>query len=433
MTEYFISKDGNDGWEGDESNPWLTVQKAANTLIASDIVYIKEGNYNERAIPQNSGTPGNYITYTAYPEHTPTIDGTGKTWSWDGLFHIQNKNYIRVSGLRVIQSEGFGVLSRNSNQIIIENCYTYNTYESGIAARDGSSNIIIDGNEVELACNGGGQECISLSGVDTFEVSNNIVHRTGPEDVGGEGIDAKAGCKNGKIYKNHVYDLTELGIYVDAWNVLTQNIDIYQNTVHDCTLGIVIASEQGGTINNINIYNNIAYNNQYSGVEIAPWHVGGPMNNIKIINNTLYNNSSKGIWMHHTNVQNVVIRNNICSQNANQIVAASLENVTVDHNLIDGPTEVYGTDYITGDPKFVNPVVDFHLQSDSPAINVGSSASAPSYDYDEIRRPVGTGYDIGAYEYALLGTISGIVIDKSTGLPISGVKINADGYETTTE
>jgi hypothetical protein len=60
------------------------------------------------------------------------------------------------------------------------------------------------------------------------------------------------------------------------------------------------------------------------------------------------------------------------------------------------------TGTITADPKFVsyNPTGtgDYRLQSTSPAINKGTSASAPSTDILGAARPKGGAMDIGAYE-----------------------------------
>jgi hypothetical protein len=48
---------------------------------------------------------------------------------------------------------------------------------------------------------------------------------------------------------------------------------------------------------------------------------------------------------------------------------------------------------------FVDPAVsDLHLSPASPAIDTGTSAGAPSEDFDGRARPQGNGYDIGAYE-----------------------------------
>ncbi|GAG74122.1 unnamed protein product, partial [marine sediment metagenome] len=53
--------------------------------------------------------------------------------------------------------------------------------------------------------------------------------------MGGEGIDVKDGSSNGKVYKNHVHDINRLGIYVDAWDKHTYNIEVFQNIVHNCS------------------------------------------------------------------------------------------------------------------------------------------------------------------------------------------------------
>ena len=67
--DYFVFTDGNDGNPGTEALPWRTIQKAADTIVAGDTVYVKEETYVERVIPQHSGGPGQYVTYRGYPGH----------------------------------------------------------------------------------------------------------------------------------------------------------------------------------------------------------------------------------------------------------------------------------------------------------------------------------------------------------------------------
>ena len=55
-TTYYVAKTGSDSNPGTEAQPWLTIQKAANTMVAGDTVYIKQGTYTEQVIPQNSGS-----------------------------------------------------------------------------------------------------------------------------------------------------------------------------------------------------------------------------------------------------------------------------------------------------------------------------------------------------------------------------------------
>ncbi len=414
---YYVSPAGSDSNPGNQSAPWRTIQKAANTLIAGDMVYIMAGTYNERVTPQNSGNANNWITYAAYPGDLVVIDGTGLSSGWNGVFKIFNKGYIKVTGLKIQKSPGNGFLIENSNYIILENNHTFDTYNSGIGVWN-CTNVIIDGNNVERACNGGSQECITIAKTDGFEVRNNEVHSTLTGANGGEGIDAKDGSRNGKIYNNYVHNLKRIGIYVDAWNKHTYNIQVYNNIVHDCDDGFAVASEEGGLLENVSFFNNVAYHNEWRGIIISGCcgtHVSHPLKNVLVINNTFYNNGwtnwGGGIHIENHHIENLIVRNNIVSQNKSFQIALEgpipLNQLTVEYNLIHGfknyPGEIRGTNYIESNPLFVNPsTYDLRLQSGSPAVDAGTPLLAPLFDILGNIRPIGAGFDIGAYEYGSL-------------------------------
>ena len=431
---YVSAVRGDDAGPGTDASPWRTIQQAAETLEAGQTVYIMAGTYAEQVIPRNSGSDGSPIVYAAVPGDAVTLDGEGITLSKEdpedmgGLIHISDLSYITVSGLRIINAgpgdNDAGILVERSNYIIIENNTTYNTASSGIGVWN-CNHITIDGNEVELACNDGEQECISVAGTDTFEIRNNHIHDNGPGTIGGEGICPKDGSSNGRVFNNHVHDLNvRVGIYIDAWDKHTFNIEVFRNRVHDIAGadGLMFASEQGGLLENIRVYNNIAYQNGCSGVSVSvgnedPNVASHPLRDIYVINNTLYSNGSDacfgatwggGISVDNPDVENVVIRNNICSQNMlfqilieGNVPAASLAS---DHNLIDGfrdelAGETRGDSYVEGDPLFADAAGgDFRVGQASPAIDQGSSTEAPADDFDSSVRPQGAKPDIGAFE-----------------------------------
>ena len=289
--EYYVSPSGNDYGPGTEALPWRTIRKAADTMVQGDTVWIMEGTYREQVIPQNSGEPDAWITYTSYRGQTVTIDGTGLELEGWGLFQISAKHHIMVTGLRLTNSPGYGLGEENSSYITFENNYVYNTVNSGIIAGEWSGrndHIVIRNNEVELACNDGPQECISVARTDVFEVTGNHVHHGGPGTTGGEGIDVKFGSNTGIIANNHVHHMNRQGIYVDAWTEHTYDIKVFNNVSHDNNNqdGFDCCSEQGGLLENIMFYNNVAYNNAANGFRFAGWG-NGPMKNISVINNTL--------------------------------------------------------------------------------------------------------------------------------------------------
>ncbi len=408
---YYVAKSGNDNNPGTETQPWLTIQKAANTLKSGDTVYIKTGTYKERIYTINSGLPGNYITFAAYPGDAVTIDGNGipiDSQGYGGGIIIDGKQYIRVSGFKVsnfLIDDSYGVHISRSHHIVIQNNSISNTGSSGIFVYkcaftnqyiEGNEDIIIEGNDITEANINGNHEGISIIGTTNFVVRNNKVHH-----VHKEGIDTKVNSAYGKVNKNIVYNTTwhGPGIYIDG-----HDIEVYQNIVHDFVHGFGVSSEEGTLAENIRIYNNIAYNNN-NGYVVSDWLSNGPRRNISIINNVAYANKGNGVYIQSSNIQNIAVRNNILSKNTErQIRLDTSIGVTVDHNLIDGFNSILGTSYVQGDPQFVNPAsADFHLLSTSPAIDKGSPTDAPSFDFDGNSRPRGNGYDIGAFEYTLNG------------------------------
>lgn len=427
---YFVAMNGNDNNPGSEAQPWRTITKAANTAVAGNTVYVKAGTYNEQLKIANSGAKDKYITFTAYPGHVVTIDGTGLDFpDWqEGLIHISDKSYIKISGFRVAHSNNEGIRFNNASYLIIDNNYIYDVFRSAISSGFGNSNIVISNNTVNRTWRSdwgmrqgnfsGWVEAVPLSDVNTLIVRDNHIVR----NVNGEGINVKLGSRYAKVYNNHVENTSHVGIYIDAWDRYTHDIDIFNNVVHDiASTAIAVGSEYGGTNENIRIYNNIIYNNARDGIGIFDyaWQGGpghGSLRNISIMNNVIYNNGLKpdiangGIFVIDTAVQKVVIRNNILSKNQEyQIMTPSgSAEVTVDHNLVEGHVDwdwgtwktTRGADYVSGDPQFINVAnADFHLNKTSPAIDNGSSINAPNVDFDGNSRPQGAGYDIGALEY----------------------------------
>ena len=65
--EIYVAKNGNDTNAGTLEAPYLTISKAASVAVAGDIVFIKEGTYEETLTPANSGSAGSPIIFQSFP------------------------------------------------------------------------------------------------------------------------------------------------------------------------------------------------------------------------------------------------------------------------------------------------------------------------------------------------------------------------------
>lgn len=325
---FYVSKNGSDSNPGTFEKPWQTISKATYSLRPGDTVYIREGTYAERVCLRNSGAPEKYITYSAYPGDKVTIDGAGIDWGydWDSLLALSSQSYIRIVGLKVVNSRWFGIGDspdeNGCSNIIISNCTTYNTRSSGIFIAF-ASGLTVEGNNVSLACTSPSQEAISICRVDNFIVRNNMV-----SDFAREGIDVKDGCTNGSVYNNEVLrggrgdSVGRPGIYIDSSSQHQYNIEVYGNRVSDCPTGICLASEAGGFLEHVNVHDNAVSNCEW-GLGMGDWNAGytHQMNDLSFTSNTIYNMSEGGIRLQNDEARNVVVKDNVFSRSISQPIA----------------------------------------------------------------------------------------------------------------
>jgi len=405
---------------------YKTINEASIIAVAGDTILVMPGVYNEMIALKNNGNSINHLVLKSQSDTLAIIDGTGITMDeWgNGLINMTALSYIDIIGFKVINSTANGIYADSSNHIRVSRCKTYNTQSSGIGIWF-SSHVMVDSNEVVLACNDGAQECISVAGCDTFEICYNHVHNGGPGTNGGEGIDSKHG-QYGWVHNNHVHDLLRLGIYVDAWNVHMHHVWVYNNNVHNCTnWGIALANEDGGLLSDVFVYNNISYKNEMIGIgaEGNTWGTAGKthqLRNIHIYNNTCYGNGSSwgaGVHVNGNNCDSIFVRNNILASNnyAQLVIENAPTNLIMENNLIYGTNSNgnTGENQINGNPLFVDAKnYDFNIQKESPAIAKATLSDCPSFDYNDKTRfnTVSSIPDVGAFEYQTI--TSTLIEDK---------------------
>jgi len=424
---YFVATDGDDSNPGTLEAPLKTIQKAADIVKPGDVVYVRGGTYNEKVVIKTSGSDGVFITFENYKGETPVIDGEGLVVGEDdeenGLIVVKDKSFIKIKGFDVTNyvstSEyvpaGIRIIGAGQH-IEILNCRVHgikttytdaaeedrNAHGIAVHGTNGEASldsIIIDGCEVYDNVLGWSESVVLNGNVTNFRVTNNKVHDNdnigidfiGFEDTAPSNDQARDGiCSGNEVWNissanNDAYNETCAdGIYVDGG----KNIIIEGNKVWNCDIGIEAASEHAGrTTENITIRNNLIYGcKEVAGIAFGGYdEERGSADNIKIYNNTLYDNEPNILIQFYCQYETNVIKNNIIYKGS--VFDCNIGDITVSNN-------------ITEDPKFASEETnDFHLASDSPAVDAGvNDELIGHFDLDKNDRVSGSSVDCGAFE-----------------------------------
>lgn len=265
------------------------------------------------------------------------------------------------------------------------------------------------------------------------------VYNTGldPDYDAGAGIVVKGHVVDAFLENNHVHDVHGAGIFVNGnetnhYGVGPTNIHIRNNIIDNPNShGGILIYDKGADPKDIKIYGNIILNNTRAG-GLTLWNNNGPLD-LLVYNNTFYNASVR--FTHHTSTVNTLdFRNNIVYCTSDVPLIAKRGTLKRHSNNIyyrgDGTLVTIGNTNFTssnlgsfetsasgGDPSFANtndlpkgfrgtygknlaPDRDgLSLQRNSYGVDRGVPLGS---DYrtsiNTLARPVGSGWDIGAYE-----------------------------------
>lgn len=442
-TYYVGPSDCSDTGPGDDQTPFCSFETAAARLQPGDTLIIKAGIYRERlAIEGLSGSPAAPIEIRGESRDAVIFDGgcagfpcglNDVMWEWDftGLVSIQESNFVTLRDLTVQNAIAAGVSVFGGTGIVVENVRIDGIGNAGLIFEH-TSNLRVLHNDVGRTQLGwrdesdqvqvGAHEALSVVAVSDFVVANNYVH-----DTPKEGIDVKESSIDGEVHDNRVERACSVGIYINE----AHNVRVFRNQVRRS--GYYLASDgqeklcdshpvfgefygayfgtgiqlavgdlgelSQGRLSHIEIYQNLVWDAHLNCLEFwdelrqSGTGVGEMTGNL-VYNNVFYNCGFSAIRL--DDVDDTVVANNIIALvNEDGIIGNSVENSAITHNLFyfqQDRQQPVGTDYITGDPLFVDPGHgDFHPQEGSPAIDSGTDGGLPTVSES----------DIGAYEYGL--------------------------------
>ncbi|MHC4415259.1 MAG: right-handed parallel beta-helix repeat-containing protein [Planctomycetota bacterium] len=358
-TAYYVRKSGSDSNNGQSpATAWLTVGKAANTIIAGDWVYVGAGVYDELVRPANGGTAADPIRFIADTTGAKTGDaGTVEITDSGGVDHVvlvDTKDYIEFVGFK-ISGGVHGVRWLSSDGGLLEQCEVTGTGDRGINVSS-SSTVTITDCEVRAVANEGlyahGGSTVSVTGTDFH---NNVKYGMRVRDAA-----TTVTASECRIYSNG----GRHGIFLEDGNVTLINCLLYDN---DDGINIPTGGSQTLTL----------------------WHC------------TIDANPGAGIQQDGGNstIRNCIITNNVGAGLALAGGAMDHTESLIWNNSPDySGTSSHATE-LSVDPLFVS-ATDRHLQSGSPAIDEGiDGSSMTTRDFEGNIRPGDAGWDMGYDEY----------------------------------
>jgi len=354
------------------------------------------------------------------------------------VFNNIHSNIV-ISSCNISNCEANGIYIEKTNTYTIEGCIIHDCKNSGIVIYGSPLNKISNGKII-------GNTCYNIYSNDGITIHKDALgNDAGPNHLieynicyscYEQGLDFTSGS-NIIARCNETYNNGDSGVLFGNCD----NSVIDRHFSHNEPIGILITNDQQYLI----IKNCIIYNPKNYGINLAPEVISS--DHIEIYHNTVINGPNNSAYLFNMNwyVSFVTFKNNILTSvlenNPNKILRINGSITPEDtHSVFDYNVywckngdekslfsiagkpynylewqSVFGQDfngYFTN-PDLINPANgNFQLQSHSICIDNGTDVSV-KYDYENVKRPQGLGYDIGAFEYNIKDSFN-VNINTST-------------------
>jgi hypothetical protein len=445
-SEYYVAvdepgaSDDNNGlyptYQGDQDGPWLTIQRAASTMRAGDVAYVRGGTYYEAGIFfANSGEPNEPITLTNYQSEEVIIDGSQAAEAYPGVWVAEGRGHYVIQGFTIANMGWSGIATDEETSapykdITIRDCILHDNGWSGIdlAAVDG---FVVDNVEAYdnafYGVNITGSADGELSAANGIVRNSSFYNHTGDE---GHGLAINQGhdisVSDSVAYHNtiHGFDVSDWPKYGElSYDITFEGNFSYDNGV----AGFAINSDSHHVVYRKNVawrngaawagrgpadgfycyegcwhvewYHNVSLENANSGfgVEKEIGIYGTPGDNLLVFkNNIAYNNNPAGeTWGVALGIAGKDAWQVVATHN-NWSVPPGWEDYAVEIQRVGyTPEEINNGAFQTGnislDPMFVDPSLpDVRLNANSPCIDAGVDLGLPF---------LGLAPDIGAFEF----------------------------------
>ncbi|MEK6829496.1 MAG: right-handed parallel beta-helix repeat-containing protein, partial [Nanoarchaeota archaeon] len=248
INTYYVSKQGNDNNDGSEQNPWLTIQKAADSLEPGNIVYVKEGTYNEDVIIETSGTADKRITFSAYNNDKVNIVAKMCHTFYVKADYITIKGF-NISGASFYNPENNGVECADWLRAGIMTHRSYNIFENNEISNSNSNSIYGDGIVLRARSGEGGSGELGPPSDGYNIIRNNYIHDTFESGVRVKKTNYNTIINNRFYYNSlgnnffNTYPFEKDSIFYTGGSVFfycLKNLTIVSNTFYEPKYGAII-------------------------------------------------------------------------------------------------------------------------------------------------------------------------------------------------
>jgi hypothetical protein len=326
-----------------------------------------------------------------YVEKSGVCGGNSPCYSsmQDGINAAGNEATIKVAqgtyheNILINTSKDFTLLGGWDSNFSSKTDAPSQTIINGDATNDG----VGDGSAIAL--NAGSGVNITVN-VENLTITNGYATKGGGINI----VSSNSGSAQVTLQNNFITGNTAEyggGIYTESSNSGTTALTLTNNMIVENTAtyggGIYVNSMDSGSITNLTLTNNTTTDNAADyGAGIYAESSNSGFTTMTAKNDIIWGNTEDDIYLYQNNSTTSISTSysDICGVVKDAIHPGSYTGDTTNLNA---------------DPIFINPAMsNYHLNSDSPCRDAGTSTGAPTIDIEGDTRPQDSGYDIGADE-----------------------------------
>ncbi len=453
---FYVSPGGNNGHPGTQAQPWATPGYGSQHITAGDTLIILGGKYvlgvfYDDMITPPTGTASAWVTIKGEAGNRPVLAGQNNLFA---AVDLSGLSYVRLENLEITHdaaASGTDLYFRDgieisgtpaASHIVLQDLYVHHIDEMGLNIQDVNYLQVINcrfeycgfGGIAGPTGTAGGVRNLLVKGCRLSYSGHYYQGGPGPSPYDrpdGFGLEASAGPVE-------IVDTIAEHNYGDGLDSKVTNTYIHHCIVANNSCDGIKLWANNSKVENCLIYgtgDGVGGPSSWAGIVI---HSDTPGAQFEMVNVTLHENPAHENYAMHVQygyptALNLVMRNTIIANGYGLAYFGPSVNLTAQNNLFYRPgdpvqVEANGTTYtaaqiesgalgpgnLSREPKFVRPAWgttgDYHLVAGSPGIDQGTATGAPPVDLEYQKRPLGKGYDMGAYEFAPGKSASAILL-----------------------